>query len=348
MNLDELRKEIDKINKEILDLVEKRAELAKGTNGFKKNVLSFGREQDIYSKLESKTLSQEQVRAIFSEVISACRKAQNEIKAAYLGPEGSFTNIASIKKFGSSTTLLPQESFEDVIKTVSSKQADFGVLPVENSIEGSVNVTLDLLQDLNSEIKILSEINLRIIQNLISNNNNFTKIYSHPQAFAQCRSWIKKNYPNSELVETSSTSKAVELAKAENQAAIASSFAAKKYDVEILNENIQDNINNITRFIVFGTQSQELTEKNKTSIVFSVKHKAGALFDAIEPFKKYSINLTKIESRPNKKTPWEYVFFVDFQGHPEQENVRSALKEIEDKCNSLIILGTYPEDSTIL
>jgi len=231
---------------------------------------------------------------------------------------------------------------------VSSKQSDFGVLPVENSIEGSVNVTFDLLQDLDSEIKILSEINLKIIQNLISNSDNFTKIYSHPQAFAQCRSWIKKNHPNAELIETSSTSKAAELAKAGNQAVIASSFAAKKYDLSVLNENIQDNPNNITRFIVLGAQNSELTEKNKTSIVFSVKHKAGALFDAIEPFKKHSINLTKIESRPNKKTPWEYVFFVDFQGHPEQENVKTALKETEDKCNSLRILGTYPEDAAVL
>jgi len=347
MDIQEIRKEIDNIDNQILNLIEKRQEFAKQTNGFKKDVISFKREQEIYSRLKSDHIPNEQVRNIFTEIISSCKKSQRELNVAYLGPEGSFTNIAAIKKFGSSVNLLAQESFEDVFNAIKSKQADLGVLPVENSIEGSVNLTLDLLQDLDSEIRILSEMNLKIIHNLMG-SDKFTKIYSHPQAFAQCRSWIKKNYPNAELIEKSSTSKAAEIAKSEGQAAIASSYVAKKYDLSIINESIQDNQNNITRFIVLGTQSNELSEKNKTSIVFSVKHKSGALFDAIEPFKKYNINLTKIESRPNKKTPWEYVFFVDFQGHPEQENVKSALKEIEDKCNSLKILGTFPEDSAVL
>ena len=302
MDLDELRKEIDNINKEILTLIEKRVGLAKLTASLKKSALSFGREQEVYSSLQSSVIPKESVRGIFSEIISACRKVQREISVAYLGPEGSFTNIAAIKKFGSSANLLPLGSFEDVINAVKSRQADYGILPIENSIEGPVNSTSDLLQDLDSEIRILSETSLKIVQNLLSDSSNFTKIYSHPQAFAQCRNWIRKNYPNAELIETSSTSKAAETAKAENQAAIASSYAAQKYDIKTLSENIQDNQNNITRFIVLGTQNSELTEKNKTSIVFSVKHKAGALFDALESFKKYNINLTKMLSQVHKVT----------------------------------------------
>ncbi len=345
MEIEEIRKQIDLLDDRILRLIEERIGLAKKAKELKSDTISFSREQEIYSRLKSNDLTPGQIRDIFSEIISASRKAQQDLRVAFLGPEGSFTNIAAIKKFGKATSLIPLESFEDVFKTVLSQQADFCILPIENSIEGSVNGTLDLLQEIGSEIKIVAEVNLKIVQNLIAESNNFDRIYSHSHALAQCRQWIKTNYPVAMIVETASTAKAAEIAKKEGQAAIASAYAADKYGLKILHESIEDNNHNFTRFIVLGRTKSEHTDKNKTSLLFSVKHKSGALFDALEPFKKNSINLTRIESRPSRKTPFEYVFFVDIQGHPMQSGVKMALEEMHDKCTFVNILGTYPEDS---
>lgn len=344
MELEDIRKEIDEIDNDILRLLEKRIELARKTKELKKDVISFSREEEIYSRLQSKELSKDQIKAVFSEIISASRKAQQEHIISYLGPEGSFSHLAALKKFGNSATFVAVDSFEDVFKMVLGNQANFCIMPIENSLEGSINTTLDILQELGQDIRINSEIHLRIVHNLLTNNPLFDTIYSHPQALSQCKQWLKTNYPVAKLVETASTSKAAELAKIENQAAISSSAAADKYGLNLIYQSIEDNKQNITRFIILGRAQQEYSPKNKTSLLFSVQHKAGALFDALEPFKKNEINLTKIESRPSKKNPFEYVFFVDLQGNPQQENVKKALEEMQTKCMFLKILGSYPEE----
>ena len=240
---------------------------------------------------------------------------------------------------------MPQDSFQNVYQALANNSADFGILPLENSIEGSINSTLDLLQELGSEINIVAEINLKVVHNLIVVNSNFDKIYSHPQALAQCRQWLRANYPLATIIEASSTAKAAELAKNDKQAAIASNYAAEKFGLKILQESIEDNKYNITRFIILGKVLPEYNFNNKTSLLFSVKHKSGALFDALEPFKKNNLNLTKIESRPSKKNPFEYVFFVDFQGHPMMNEAKDAIENMQDKCIFVKILGSYLEDT---
>lgn len=346
MSLEEIREKIDSIDKEILRLIENRIKLAKETKDFKKNIISFKREEEIYSKLNSNELTKEQIKSIYSEIISASRKAQRELNIAFLGPEGSFSHLASIKKFGTSINFMPQDSFHNVYQALASNSADFGILPLENSIEGSVNSTLDLLQELGPEINIVAEINLKVVHNLIAESSGFDKIYSHPQALAQCRQWLRANYPITTIVETSSTAKAAELAKNEKQAAIASQYAAEKFGLKILQQSIEDNKYNITRFIILGKVQPEYNSNNKTSLLFSVKHKSGALFEALEPFKNNNLNLTKIESRPSKKNPFEYVFFVDFHGHPMMDEAKNAIENMQDKCIFVKILGSYLEDSS--
>ena len=270
----------------------------------------------------------------------------DKIKVAFLGPKGTFCEQAALTFFkNKDISLLDCKSLHEIFKKVESKEAEYGVAPVENSTEGSVNIALDLL--LESNLYIYGEVEERIGQNLITNPGTKLQeiqvIFSHPQAIAQCRNFLEKKFPTVELRETSSTATAVKVVKRRKKAAaIGSKLAAEVYKMQILAEKIEDNQNNFTRFIILAQIDGEPTGYDKTSIFFSVKHIPGALHDSLSIFARREINLTKIESRPKKNEPWEYIFFCDFEGHKSCKKLQEALKELEKKAAYLKILGSYP------
>ncbi len=353
--LKELRKKIDKIDEELIKLLNERAALARQIGKIKQNIgLPFyvpEREARVLMRLEELNkkegiLPDESIRAIFREIISACRALEEPTKVSFLGPEATFTHLAALKHFGTSSILKPLPTIEEVFEEVEKGRADFGVVPIENSIEGVVNYTIDMFFD--TELKISGEIYLPINLHLLSmesSKDNIKKVYSHRHALAQCKRWLSENLPDAQVVEVSSTAKAAELASCEPAcAAVASEAAALMHDLNIIEKNIQDISKNLTRFLVVGKKdAEEPTGKDKTSIMFGTKHISGALFNALKPFALYDVNLSKIESRPVKKRPWEYVFFVDIEGHRKEERVFKALKELAEQTAFLKILGSYPK-----
>jgi len=351
--IDELRKKIDEIDEKLIELLNKRAELVKEVIEIKekkkKSIFDPSREKKIIEGLINKNkgiLKPEDLKIIMESIFKIYRGMFKEIKVAYLGPEGTFTHLAAMKKFGEKAKYIPVKTIDEVFKEVEKKRADYGVVPVENSIEGIVTHTLDVF--LESDLKIISEISLEIHHYLLSKENSINKIkkiYSHPQAIAQCRNWIAENLPEVEIYETESTISAVKkVIKEKNAAAIASEIASSMYNLNIIAERIEDFRENITRFLVIGSEFAEKTGNDKTSILFSIKDRVGALHDILFHFKNENINLTKIESRPSKKKAWEYVFFVDFIGHKDDVNVKRALNNIEKASVFLKILGSYPKE----
>ncbi|MEO2065570.1 MAG: prephenate dehydratase [Desulfurobacteriaceae bacterium] len=350
--LETLRKEIDQIDREILSLLNRRAELAKEVGQIKKKEgLPFyvpGREAKILSKLEELNqgpLPPESIRAIFREIISACRALEEPTRVAFLGPQATFTHLAALKHFGTSSDLRPKDSITEVFDEVEKGRVDYGVVPIENSIEGIVNYTIDMFLD--TDLKISGEVFIPVNLHLMSKESSLSdirKVYSHRHALAQARKWLSENLPKADLVEVSSTSKAAEIASSEpGSAAVASEAAALLYDLNILAKNIQELTKNFTRFLIIGKRDSDYPSgRDKTSIMFSTRHRAGALFKALQPFAVYDVNLTKIESRPTKKKPWEYVFFVDLDGHRKEDRVAKALKELEESCSFFKVLGSYP------
>jgi chorismate mutase/prephenate dehydratase len=351
MDLKSLREKIDKIDNEILTLLNQRTravrEIAKLKAKAKQEFYVPHREKKIVERLLKKNkgpLPSEALRGIFQEILNASRSIQKKLKVVYLGPEATFTHLAAVKNFGKYAIFTPAKSIADVFSEVEKGRSDYGVVPIENSTEGVINHTLDMF--VSSELKICSELLLEISHNLLSKAGELReikRIYSHPQAIAQSRNWIEDNLPNAELVETSSTAKAAEMAEKDHEGgAIASRLAASLYDLKIIAERIEDNVQNFTRFMVIGKSFPAKSGQDKTSILFSVKDKVGALHDMLTPFRENNINLTKIESRPTKLRAWEYIFFVDFVGHVEDENVKRALRQLERECLLLKILGSYP------
>ena len=350
MKLASLRKKIDSLDKKIVSLLNERASAAKNIGKLKNSkgsgIYAPDREVQIYGNIAKKSkglLSKEALRAIYREIMSSSLALEKNLKIAYLGPEATFTNLAAIRKFGSQVKYSSCNSITEVFREVEVGRSDYGVIPVENSIEGAINHTLDMF--INSDLKICSEVLLDISHNLIGKCSlkSIKRVYSNPQVFGQCRVWIDSNLQGVELIEVSATSRAAEIASREkNSCAIASIEAARKYKLKIIAKDIEDNVNNITRFLVIGSHSPAPTKKDKTSIMFSGKDKSGALHDMLTPFKNHKVNLTKIESRPSKKKAWEYYFFVDMTGHYYDKNVKKALNELEKKCSYLKILGSYP------
>lgn len=351
MHLDTQRRRIDQIDGKIIELLNKRAkeslEVRKIKRILGKDIYTPHREKEIYEKILKKNngpLSPESIKAIYREIMSGSLSLENPIRVAYMGPPLTFTHLAALSKFGSSVDYVDCGGIGEVFSEVDKGRADYGVVPVENSIEGAVNYTFDMF--VNSDLKICSEIYLEISHSLLSKAKNLKKIktvYSHPQVFAQCRQWIEKNIPRLELIEVSSTSKAAQLSsKKSNTACIASPLAAKKYALKILARSIEDTAHNVTRFLVIGANPAEPTREDKTSIMFSLKDRVGVLHDALVPFKKNRINLTKIESRPSRLKAWEYYFFVDTEGHYKDKKVKKALSELERSCTYLKVLGSYP------
>lgn len=354
-SLDLLRKDIDVIDAQIIRLLNERTESVleigklkdeKGTE-----IYAPDRESAIYSKLESsqsKVLPVNSLKAIYREIMSASLALERPIKIAYLGPEATFTHLASLSRFGSSVQYSPCSSISEVFAEVQKKRADYGVVPIENTTEGAVSHTLDMFFD--SDLKICSEIIFEISHFLMSNSKmqNIKRIYSHPQVFGQCRLWLESHLAGVELIDTSTTTHAAKRATGEDgAAAIGSKLAATLYNLNVLAESIEDSPHNQTRFLVIGRSIPKSTGKDKTSLLISIKDKIGALSDLLEPIHKGKFNMTKIESRPSKKKPWEYYFFIDIVGHIDDPAVRKMIEKIETRVKFIRILGSYPSVKNI-
>lgn len=304
------------------------------------------RESQVYSKLEkisSPVLPGRALKAIYREVMSAALTLEKPLKIAYLGPEATFTHLASLSKFGSSVEYVPCANISDVFLEVEKREADYGVVPIENTTEGVVSHTMDMFAD--SDLKVCSEIVYEVSHNLMSNSQlqDIKRLYSHPQVFAQCRRWLERHLPRMELIETPSTTQAAKRASEEaGAAALASKLAAALYNLTLLAEGIEDSPHNRTRFLVISRQYAGPTGKDKTSLMVSIKDKVGALFQLLEPLRRHKINMTKIESRPSKKKAWEYYFYIDLEGHIQDKKVKMAVEQIEKRARFLKILGSYP------
>ncbi|UCD15677.1 MAG: prephenate dehydratase [Candidatus Omnitrophota bacterium] len=352
MQLKDLRKKIDIIDKKILSLLNQRAEEVIRVNKLKKRdnleIFSSERESLILDRLKKTNkgpLLSEDIDLIFKEVLSVCRSLRKGLRIVYLGPEGTFTHLAAIRKFGKKPQYIPAESINEIFEKVEREEAEYGVVPIENSIEGVVNYTLDMF--LASNLKICSEISMNISHSLLgTSSKSLKRIYSNPQVFAQCRKWIGRNMPNIDLVATASTAKAALAVKKDSQGAcIGNKILANIYGLRVIASSIEDFSSNITRFLVIARNDSSASGRDKTSILFSIKDKVGALHDSLAAFKRCGINLTKIESRPSKKKAWDYYFFVDFQGHRSLPAVQKVLKSLEKRCTFVKILGSYPRES---
>lgn len=351
MGIDKLRDKIDELDKQLLDLLNKRAEVVLRVGKFKKeqklDIYVPSREEKIYKRLEEMNqgpFPSSAIRPVFREIMSASLSLEKHIQVAYLGPKATFTHLACMQKFGLSAQFIPVRSIEDVFWEVERNQADYGVVPVENSREGIVSHTLDMFVD--SDLHIWGEILVKISLCLLSKSkglDKITKIYSHRQAIAQARRWLRENLYNAKIIEVGSTAEAAEEAASDPEsAAIASELAAKLYGLNILKEGIEDSVNNYTRFLMISKNTSPPSGMDKTSIMFSIKDRVGALYSMLQPFNKNNVNLTKIESRPSKNKVWEYIFYLDMQGHIEDANVKAAIDELAEQTFNLKTLGSYP------
>ena len=350
MSLSEHRQAIDQLDAQIVRLLNERTKHVLAIGEIKlaagEEIYAPHRERAVFERVCAKNsgpITNEQLRAIYREIMSSALSLEKTMTIAYFGPEATFTHQAAIQKFGSSLAYSAQKTIADVFIEVGKKAADYGVVPVENSTEGVVTHTLDMFVD--SDLKIVAQIVLKIQQCLMSNSalGKIKKLYVHPQSLAQCRGWLAKNLPRVEIVEASSNARSAELAAAEKGAAsLGGALAAKKYGLKILARDIQDNTVNATRFIVLGRQSPPPTGDDRTSLMVSVADKAGALHEAIAAFRKFKINMTKIESRPSKRKAWEYFFFIDCAGHYQDPKVAKAIQVLGQHCNFVKILGSYP------
>ena len=353
MDLKKIRKKIDFLDKKIVDILSQRVSLALEVAKIKKEenkpFYSPDRESRILKRLEKinpGVVPSEYLKDLFSQIMALSFSLSGNFKVAYLGPVATFTHLAAIKKFGKNTEFIPCVGIDEVFFNVSRQKARYGVVPVENSIEGAVNYTLDMFVD--SDLKICAEIVLEITHSLMAKKNikvlkGIRKIYSHPQVFSQCRGWLQENFPRAELVPCSTTARAAELAKRnKDSACIGNKAVASVYGLGVLAEDIGDKVFNITRFLVISREDALPTGNDKTSLIFSIKDRVGALYDALYSFRKNRVNLTKIESRPSKKKVWDYYFFVDLEGHRNASKVKQSLESLEKKAQFVKILGSYP------
>jgi chorismate mutase/prephenate dehydratase len=347
-----LREQIDKIDDDILQLLNARAEVVLEVGKAKqgRGEQSFyvpSREKAIYERLTAANpgpFPAAAVVKVFREIISASLNMEMPMRVAFLGPSSTFTHMAAMQQFGLSAQLVPQKSIPSVFEEVARERAHYGVVPVENSTEGVVNHTLDMFID--SDLQVIAEIMLEISHNLMSRSGQLEqvrRIVSHPQAFGQCRHWLETNMSDVPLIDVASTAAAAQMAAEDDSvAAIASAAAVRQFDLKIVKARIEDNSNNYTRFLVIGRKTPDKSGADKTSIMFSIKDEPGILYRMLEPFSKRSINLSKIESRPMKQRAWEYIFFLDMIGHVEDEDISAAIEELRPHCHFLKVLGSYP------
>jgi chorismate mutase/prephenate dehydratase len=355
MNIDDHRRAIDDLDRRIVELISERAGHAQAIGQAKAEqaaeAFAPARERQVFDRLSAVNpgpLPDAAFRAIYREVISACRALERPMAIGYWGPAGSNTHVAALTRFGHGVYLVPLESIAVVFSEVEKGGVDYGVVPVENSTEGIVSYTFD--QFLETDLRVCAEIHLPIHHSIVSKAGSLPEVrrlYTMFQATAQCRGWLAQHLPQVELVDVSTTARAAQIAAGEpDAAAIANAVAAEEYGLTILAEGIQDSSRNYTRFFVLGRSQPPPTGRDKTSILFSVHHEAGALIRALAAFEKYDLNLTMIQSRPTKRTPWEYVFFVDVVGHIEEPGdspLRRALDRFREQCLFVRVLGSYPE-----
>lgn len=349
-DLDPYRKIIDEADAEIVRLLNERLCAAREIGRLKQEanapVYVPAREMQVFEKvmaLNEGPMSDAHVRAIYREIMSAAISLELESSIAYLGPPTTFSHQAALSKFGQSLRYIACDTIEQVFEEVEKGNAQYGVIPIENSIQGGVTTTQDRMT--RTSLKITAELYMPIHHCLIvqPGKEQPKRVYSHAQALGQCRQWLMKNLPDAELIPTQSTAAAAQLVRDEpDAAAIASRLAAEEFELEILQENIQDLSGNTTRFLVIASEYGPPSGKDKTSIFFGVKHATGALFNSLEPLHRSGINLTKIESRPSKQRAWEYTFFVDLEGHADDPAVKAALDDLAEHCIEFTILGSYP------
>jgi len=354
--LDEYRKEIDKIDDDLVDLLNKRGNAVLNIGNLKKSInLEIEqpiREKDLIERIKRKStiFKKSSIEAIWNEIISASKVIQGTIsKVGYLGPMGTFTHQAALEFFPKAgTEFTPANNTVEIFESIEKDILEYGVVPIENSLQGTVRETLDLL--IEKELIIYGEIELRVVQNLItlkdSDLSKIKNIFSHPQAFAQTRTWIKTNLPNTNLIDVSSTAEAVRRIRKLNDvsyAAIGTDFASEVYDLKVLSSKIEDEPSNFTRFLIISKKENPLkTERMKTSVVFVTKHVPGALYWVLKIFSDANINLLKIESRPRRKGRWEYIFLMDFEGDINDPKAKEAIETMKTNVIWHKILGCYP------
>jgi chorismate mutase/prephenate dehydratase len=352
--LSELREKIDRIDQQILELINQRASCAMQVA---KTKIALGEQGTFYrpdreslvlrriQELNQGPLPDQTAVRFFRELMSSCLALEKPLDVAYLGPEGTFTQQAVLKHFGNAVKAIPAATINDIFSTVENGGCQFGVVPVENSTEGVISHTLDRF--LGSSLNICGEVEIRVHQNLMGifeDRSDIAEIFSHQQSLAQCRQWLDKHFPNVKLTAVNSNAEAARLASLnKNAAAVAGRAAAELYHLKIFERNIEDESNNTTRFIIIGAQASSSTGKDKTSLVVSTGNQPGALHKILEPFARFGIGLLHIESRPSRQGLWEYVFFIDIEGHCQDEQVANALEILKDNVSMLKLLGSYPK-----
>jgi chorismate mutase/prephenate dehydratase len=350
MNIPDHRKAIDKLDEHIVKLLNERTKHVLAIGEIKRKageeIYAPHRERAVLQRICRRNkgpMTNDSLRAVYREIMSSALSLEKSLTVAFLGPEATFTHQAAIQRFGSSLRYAPQKTITDVFTEVSKRRADYGVVPVENSTEGVVTHTLDMFVD--SDLKIVAQIVLPVQHCLLSKGprSQIKKLYVHPQSLGQCRDWVRTNLPRVELIETSSNARSAEFAARETgAAAIAGVLAAEKYGVPVLEFDIQDNVANATRFLVLGRQCGPPSGDDRSSLMFSIVDRPGALYSALAAFRRYRINMTKIESRPSKRKAWEYLFFVDCDGHAEDRKVSKAISLLGEHCSYVKVLGSYP------
>jgi chorismate mutase / prephenate dehydratase len=352
--LKQFRDKIDAIDAQMLTLVNERAALAREIGHLKDDGVIYRpeREAQVIRRLQADNqgpLSPEAVSHIFRAVMSNCRALEKELSIAFLGPLGTYSEEAALKQFGEGRQAVVCASIDEVFRTVEAGQADYGVVPVENSTEGAVGITLDLL--LSSPLQVIGEVTLPVHHCLLSAQQDIRQIshvFSHAQSLSQCHEWLNKHLPNAAREAVTSNARAAqmihELVASEGTfaAAIASKRAADLFDLHILAENIEDDPKNTTRFLVVGNHTVAPSGQDKTSLVMSAQNKPGAVLQLLEPFSRHGVSMTKLESRPSRQNLWNYVFFVDIEGHQQQPAVQAALKDLAERATLLKVLGSYP------
>ncbi len=352
MSVQEIRTQIDSIDRQLVALMNQRATFASQIGKLKSqsngdfHVPSRERQvQERVAQYNQGPLPSEALHGIFRELMSACLALESPLKVAYLGPKATFSHLATMQQFGLSAQLEPQRSIPAVFEQVEKGKALYGIVPVENSTEGVVTHTLDMFVD--SSLKICAEIILDIHHDLLSRTGrleDIRKVYSHPQPLAQCRNWLEENLPGVPVVDVASTAVAAQIVSDDYAAAvIASELAASMYDLKVVRSRIEDQVNNVTRFLVISKKAAEPTGNDKTSVMFSVRDEPGILYRMLEPFARRGVNLSKIESRPVKTKAWEYIFFLDMVGHTDNPEVTAAIEDLKQFCQFLKVLGSYPK-----
>ena len=356
-NLEALRTRIEELDGRIVDLINKRAMLAGEIGSIKraKDDTATGqpiyvpsREREVYQRVLAANqgpMPDRAIRAIYREIMSGSIAIERPTRVSYLGPEGTHTQLAVRGRFGTSVESVPQRTIGDVFLAVGRDHADYGLVPIENSTEGGVNQTQDCLMR-DTAVRIYSEVLQPIHHHLMAASRDslpLKAIYSHPQVFGQCRDWLSANLPEAPLVETASTTAAAQRAADEpGAAAIASAAAADIYGLMVIESNIEDQPDNMTRFLVLSKSENVRTGDDKTTIFFSIKDRVGALAEIINVFSRLGVNMSWIQSRPSKRKPWDYIFWADLTGHYRDENVAAALTEARELCHQLEVCGSFP------